>query len=158
MTRSLMPVVKSLFISAFLIQGAWMSRATAAVGNTNLYTLDTAKRFQVIDNFGANDAWSIQKIGAEWSETNKNKLAELLFSTNAGIGLSGWRFNLGAGINTGPFATIGAQPSHSRRRRANMTGHGRPASAGFCAWPRRGAWTSLPPPFTARRCGSRATA
>lgn len=94
-----MPVVKSLFIAAFLIQGAWMSRATAAVGNTNIYTLDTAKHFQVMDNFGANDAWSIQKIGAEWSETNKNKIAELLFSTNHGIGLSCWRFNLGAGIN-----------------------------------------------------------
>ena len=94
-----MAVVKSLFISAFVIQGFGMSQAAAVVGNTNLYTLDTAKRFQVMDNFGANDAWSIQKIGAEWSETNKNKIAELLFSTNTGIGLSGWRFNLGAGIN-----------------------------------------------------------
>jgi len=76
-----------------------MCRAAAAVGNTNFFTLDTARRFQVMDNFGANDAWSIQKIGAEWSETNKNKIAELLFSTNHGIGLSCWRFNLGAGIN-----------------------------------------------------------
>ena len=51
-----------------------------------------------MDNFGANDAWSLQKIGA-WSETNKHRLAGLLFSTNQGIGLSCWRFNLGAGIN-----------------------------------------------------------
>ena len=63
------------------------------------FVLDTSIHHQVVDNFGANDAWSIQKIGAEWSEANKNKIAELLFSTNTGIGLSSWRFNLGAGIN-----------------------------------------------------------
>jgi len=63
------------------------------------FILDTFIHHQVMDNFGANDAWSIQKIGAEWSETNKNKIAELLFSTTTGIGLSCWRFNLGAGIN-----------------------------------------------------------
>jgi O-glycosyl hydrolase len=66
---------------------------------TNVYSLDVATRYQVIDNFGANDAWSIQKIGAEWSETNKNKIADLLFSTDKGIGLSFWRFYLGAGVN-----------------------------------------------------------
>jgi len=63
------------------------------------FVLDTSIHHQVVDNFGANDAWSIQKIGAEWSETNKNKIADLLFSTNTGIGLSCWRFNLGAGLN-----------------------------------------------------------
>jgi O-glycosyl hydrolase len=63
------------------------------------FILDTSIHYQVMDNFGVNDAWSIQKVGAEWSETNKNKIADLLFSTNTGIGLSGWRFNLGAGIN-----------------------------------------------------------
>jgi len=98
-THSRMPVVNALFVSALFLQGFWVSQAMADVATTNFYTLDTAKHFQVMDNFGANDAWSIQKIGAEWSETNKNKIAELLFSTNNGIGLSGWRFNLGAGIN-----------------------------------------------------------
>jgi len=63
------------------------------------FVLDTSIHHQVVDNFGANDAWSIQKIGAEWSEMNKNKIADLLFSTNTGIGLSCWRFNLGAGLN-----------------------------------------------------------
>jgi O-glycosyl hydrolase len=71
----------------------------SAPAATNEFLLDTSIRHQVIDNFGANDAWSLQKIGAEWSETNKAKIAELLFSTNSGIGLSCWRFNLGAGIN-----------------------------------------------------------
>lgn len=52
-----------------------------------------------MDNFGANDAWSLQKIGS-WSEADKNRIADLLFSTNSGIGLSCWRFYVGAGLNT----------------------------------------------------------
>lgn len=63
-----------------------------------VFVLDTGIRHQVMDNFGANDAWSMQKIG-RWSEANKNKIAELLFSTNTGIGLSCWRFYFGAGLN-----------------------------------------------------------
>ncbi|WP_249600984.1 glycoside hydrolase [Zunongwangia pacifica] len=59
--------------------------------------------FQTIDNFGASDAWSIQHIG-NWPDQKKQKIAELLFSQQLdennnplGIGLSLWRFNLGAG-------------------------------------------------------------
>ncbi|HEX7571276.1 MAG TPA: glycoside hydrolase, partial [Verrucomicrobiae bacterium] len=63
-----------------------------------VFVLDTGIRHQVMDNFGANDAWSMQKIGL-WSEVNKNKIADLLFSTNTGIGLSCWRFYFGAGLN-----------------------------------------------------------
>ena len=88
---------KFLFFTAGLASlgpGPWV-RAS----EVQEFILDTSIHHQVMDNFGANDAWSIQKIGAEWSETNKNKIADLLFSTNAGIGLSCWRFNLGAGIN-----------------------------------------------------------
>ncbi|TNF40955.1 MAG: xylanase [Bacteroidetes bacterium] len=59
--------------------------------------------FQTIDNFGASDAWSCQYAGS-WPDEQKNRVADLLFSLeeNAdgslkGIGLSGWRFNIGAG-------------------------------------------------------------
>ena len=65
------------------------------------------RRFQVMENFGASDCWSIQKIGA-WSEENRNRVADLLFSTTRGIGLSCWRFNIGGGINpriTNPWRT-----------------------------------------------------
>ncbi|MGK9370083.1 glycoside hydrolase [Melioribacter sp. Ez-97] len=62
------------------------------------YTLsiDTTIRYQTIDNFGASDCWSFQNIG-EWNESKKNEVADLLFSTDKGIGLSAWRFNLGGG-------------------------------------------------------------
>lgn len=61
-------------------------------------TVDAAIRFQEIDGFGASDCWSFQKIG-EWPEEPKNHVADLLFSTDKGIGLSQWRFNIGGGIN-----------------------------------------------------------
>ncbi len=54
--------------------------------------------FQSIDGFGASDCWSMHKI-ADWSEPRKERVARLLFSTDAGIGLSIWRFNIGAGKN-----------------------------------------------------------
>jgi O-Glycosyl hydrolase family 30 len=59
--------------------------------------VDVSKRHQTIDYFAASDCWSIQKIGG-WSDPNRQKVADLLFSREKGIGLSGWRFNLGAGI------------------------------------------------------------
>ena len=73
--------------------------AAAADSEVKQFVLDTSVRHQAMDNFGANDAWTLHKIGAEWSETNKNKIADLLFSTNTGIGLTFARFYLGAGIN-----------------------------------------------------------
>lgn len=56
---------------------------------------------QTIDNFGASDAWSINPTIKKWAAENKQSdietLADYLFSTDKGIGLSAWRFNIGAG-------------------------------------------------------------
>ncbi|MCV9387896.1 glycoside hydrolase [Reichenbachiella ulvae] len=67
-------------------------------------SLDLDKTFQQIKSFGASDAWSIQFVGKNWNENSREKIAELLFSTEfdesndpKGIGLSTWRFNIGAG-------------------------------------------------------------
>ncbi|MBC3539144.1 glycoside hydrolase [Rufibacter sediminis] len=66
-------------------------------------TIDISRKFQRIDNFAASDAWSCQFVG-NWPENKKNAIADLLFSTQLdangqpkGIGLSLWRFNIGAG-------------------------------------------------------------
>ena len=59
--------------------------------------IDPNKKYQIIDGFGASDAWSMEPIGEYWSLENKNKIADLLFSLDKGIGLSIWRFNIGAG-------------------------------------------------------------
>jgi len=59
---------------------------------------------QKIHSFGASDAWSTQFVGKNWPVEKREIIAELLFSTELddkgnpmGAGLSGWRFNIGAG-------------------------------------------------------------
>lgn len=59
---------------------------------------------QTMESFGASDAWQCNFIGKNWPADKRNKLADLLFSKEfdadgnpKGIGLSLWRFNIGAG-------------------------------------------------------------
>ncbi|WP_372755724.1 glycoside hydrolase [Mariniflexile sp.] len=66
--------------------------------------IDKENSFQSIDGFGASDAWRCQFVGKNWPENKKEKIAELLFSKELdingnpkGIGLSMWRFYIGAG-------------------------------------------------------------
>jgi O-glycosyl hydrolase len=67
-------------------------------------TLRPGDARQTIRSFGASDAWSLQFVGREWPVEKRERIADLLFSLDLrpdgspeGIGLSGWRFNLGAG-------------------------------------------------------------
>lgn len=62
------------------------------------------KECQAIIGFGASDAWRCQFVGQNWPDEKKEKIAELLFSKELdergnpkGIGLSMWRFYIGAG-------------------------------------------------------------
>ena len=56
---------------------------------------------QRIDGFGASDAWTVNPTINLWLSENKpdqiEVLAKILFSIDTGIGLSAWRFNIGAG-------------------------------------------------------------
>jgi O-glycosyl hydrolase len=74
------------------------------VGETLQLTIDFEDEKQTIQNFGASDGWNTDRIGKYWPLNKKEELAELLFSTERdtegnpkGIGLSAWRFNIGAG-------------------------------------------------------------
>ncbi|HBH47008.1 MAG TPA: hypothetical protein DDX98_00105 [Bacteroidales bacterium] len=67
-------------------------------------SLNLNDKKQQIQSFGASDAWSIQFVGKNWPLEKREQIAELLFSTDTdenqnpkGIGLSGWRFNIGGG-------------------------------------------------------------
>jgi O-glycosyl hydrolase len=67
-------------------------------------SIDIEKEFQTIHSFGASDCWSAKFAGKWQDQTKKNIIADLLFSTDVladgspkGIGLSLWRFNIGAG-------------------------------------------------------------
>ena len=67
-------------------------------------TLNPQKTFQTMHSFGASDCWSMAMVGKYYPQEKKNKIAEWLFSLEKdaqgnpkGIGLSLWRFNIGAG-------------------------------------------------------------
>jgi len=75
-----------------------------AVCRATGYTIETSQPRQTIRHFGASDAWSMQFIGLWDNKDEQEKIADWLFSTEndaqgqpKGIGLSVWRFNLGAG-------------------------------------------------------------
>lgn len=93
--------MRLLFAVAIICQCYQLGKAQRA--DTVVIKTDLQKTFQVIENFGASDAWSCQFVG-NWPDTVKNKMADWLFSMDTlnngnpkGIGLSLWRFNFGAG-------------------------------------------------------------
>lgn len=60
--------------------------------------------YQTMHSFGASDCWSMQMVGKYYPLEKREKIAELLFSQEwdtagnpKGIGISMWRFNIGAG-------------------------------------------------------------
>lgn len=66
--------------------------------------VDTQRTYQEIHGFGASDAWRCQFIGKNWPLEKRERIADLLFSREVdaqgnpkGIGLSIWRFYIGAG-------------------------------------------------------------
>ncbi len=77
--------------------------------------VDPRVSHQTIDGFGASDAWQCQFVGRNWPLEKRDRIADLLFSraTNEqgdpkGIGLSIWRFNIGAGTtDQGAASDIG---------------------------------------------------
>ena len=79
-------------------------RFVSSQTNENLEVkIDANIELQTIYNFAASDAWAAQFVG-KWPDSKKNKAADWLFSTDfdndgspKGIGLSAWRFNIGAG-------------------------------------------------------------
>jgi len=88
-------------IRIFTIVGLAVISLTCSASD---FTIQVDQPRQTICHFGASDAWSMQFIGLWEDETEQNKIADWLFSTEndtqgkpLGIGLSVWRFNLGAG-------------------------------------------------------------
>lgn len=100
----MMPSFFKISCFALLLQSfSCQSQQHAATEQPVVLHIDTHQVFQSMANFGASDAWSGQFVGL-WPDAKRNAMADLLFSQeldNAGnpkgIGLSLWRFNLGAG-------------------------------------------------------------
>ena len=86
-----------------ILTGIIISFSLGVSAQHNTYKIKTDKPMQKIMHFGASDAWSMQFTGL-WPQQQQNQIADWLFSTDndsngqpKGIGLSVWRFNLGAG-------------------------------------------------------------
>lgn len=95
MNNILKPIILSTLIS--------VNAHVMANNNVCTYIINIDKPEQTIQHFGASDAWSMQFVGL-WPINQQNQIADWLFSTAndiqgkpKGIGLSIWRFNLGAG-------------------------------------------------------------
>lgn len=93
-----------------------MALANAVSGGTMSITIDPKDQKQVIHSFGASDCWTCQFVGKNWPLAKREQIADLLFSTGTdgngnpkGIGLSMWRFNIGAGsAEQGDASRIGS--------------------------------------------------
>jgi len=95
------PTIKKVLLAASVL-GLNIPLASSQTKEVTI-DINLSKTYQTINNFGASDAWSCQFVG-NWPDEKRNKIADLLFSraNNAdgspkGIGLSMWRFNIGAG-------------------------------------------------------------
>lgn len=95
-------IFRSLYILIFPLIVTASSLAQA--GQSLEINTDSGIHYQIMDGFGASDAWRAQFVGKNWPLEKRNQIADLLFSQDfdqagnpLGIGLSIWRFNITAG-------------------------------------------------------------
>lgn len=97
-------IIVTCFISFSLFaEESGLGKHAASKPEVFKFVVESNETHQTIDNFGASDGWSMQFIGL-WPNDKQTKMADWLFSTEndaqgkpKGIGLSIWRFNIGAG-------------------------------------------------------------
>jgi O-glycosyl hydrolase len=63
---------------------------------TTTITINRTQPHQTIEGFGVSGAWWAQAIGG-WSEPNRQRIIDLLFDPQQGIGLTMYRHNVGGG-------------------------------------------------------------
>lgn len=94
-----------LFINLFIgCQSDTPENPAPVVSTARDLNVNLDMNLQTMESFGASDAWQCNFIGKNWPLDKRNQIADLLFSKAVdaegnpkGIGLSLWRFNLGAG-------------------------------------------------------------
>lgn len=101
--RSILVIAFAFFSLSINAQEIGLGKHTPSKPDVCKFVVESDVQFQTIDNFGASDGWSMQYIGL-WPKVKQEKMADWLFSTEndihgkpKGIGLSLWRFNIGAG-------------------------------------------------------------
>ena len=111
-----------LFLSA-VVAMSLCNASLCMADNDAVYKIDTSKECQTMDYFSASDAWSMLRLGL-WPEEKQRQVADWLFSTEndadgqpKGIGLSLWRFNVGAGsVEQGDARQVIEHPREERTR------------------------------------------
>ncbi len=101
--RHARPILACLAMSLFF---ANISLAANTPPLPRVAVIDCGAVRQTIHSFGASDCWNGNFVGRDWPEAEREKAARWLFSRELdangnplGIGLSMWRFNLGAGTD-----------------------------------------------------------
>ncbi len=101
--KIVLPIAISCFSCSINGEERGLGKHEASKPDVSKFVVESTIKHQTIDNFSASDGWSMQFIGL-WPEEKQAKMAECLFSTEndaqgkpKGIGLSLWRFNIGAG-------------------------------------------------------------
>lgn len=122
--------VKSIVFCSFLT-------FSSSIFAQQAVTISPEQTHQVIEFFGAADAWSGNFVGKLWSDNCKKLISDYLFSQETdvsgnpvGIGLSIWRVNLGAGTLEQPGADI---IPYQRRAEAYLNIDGNGYDWGKCA-------------------------
>ncbi|MGB2862316.1 MAG: glycoside hydrolase, partial [Sedimentisphaerales bacterium] len=85
--------MRRMIIIAVMIWLGWLQVLCSA--EKIVLQLKPGEVRQEIDGFGASGAWWAQIIGG-WEESKRQEIVELLFGKK-GIGLSIYRYNVGAG-------------------------------------------------------------
>lgn len=116
-----MKINKNIALATFL--GTALTSVVSEAETT--LSIQFEENNQVIDNFGASDAWTIDPMIRKWQAEGKDKeielLADMLFSIDSGIGLSAWRFNIGAGSSEqGSNSQIGLDNLGKSYRRVEL--------------------------------------
>ncbi len=96
----------SLGVGLFLLVACGRVIAASA---TCVDVIDPSIHYQTMDHFTASDCWSATRF-AGWKLENREKVADLLFSSEKGIGLSAWRVNLGGGRINGRIRDPARKP------------------------------------------------
>lgn len=96
--------VKPIFVHVLVLVWSMVFMSLPSIAQTLRVEINTYKEHQTIVGFGASDAWRCEFVGKNWPDNKKEKIAEWLFSKEVddkgnpkGIGLSMWRFYIGAG-------------------------------------------------------------
>jgi O-glycosyl hydrolase len=79
----------SLFVMA-----AW--GCAVAASPVEVIEVDPSQRLQTIEGFGASGAWWAQSVGS-WPKDKREQILKLLYDAQDGIGLTIYRYNIGAG-------------------------------------------------------------